>query len=1244
MLSKFSVKKPYIVFVGVIIIIILGCISFTSMTTDLLPSMDLPYAIVATQYVGASPEKVESVVTKPLEKALATANNVKDISSVSSENSSMVILEFNDDVNMDSALIEINGKLDLVKAAWKEDEVGTPTVMRLNPNMMPVMLSAVDIQGMNAAEITKLMEEKILPELERVDGVASVDSIGMVEDNIKVTLNQDKINAINQKILANVDQKLAETQGSLDSAQSQLNAGKSQLEAQSASSNAQIVEGLSQISQGREQLVAAEADLKSKESTLSVTKRALQATVSGLEKSKESLEKRKAELLALGNNLTPEQQVELQGIEASLQTVAQGMQKATSELSNIHQSANMLANGKAQLASQKSMLTEKEKELELAKSTLNLKLSEASSMLLTNQAKLDEGRQEFESTRDKAISSASIDSVITQSMISNILTAENFSMPAGYIGEENNKMSVKIGDKFGSLEEIQNLTLLSFDMEGLENITLQDVADITYSNNADAIYAKINGNDGIVLTFQKQSTASTATVAKNIKEAMDTISTQNSNVRFTTLMDQGVYIDIVIQSVLDNLIYGGILAVIILFIFLKDIRPTLVIALSIPISLTFAIALMYFTGVTINVVSLSGLALGVGMLVDNSIVVIENIYRLKAKGMSALEASVKGASGVAGAIAASTLTTVCVFLPIVFIQGISRQLFTDMGLTIAYSLLASLIVALTLVPAMASGVLRKDKEKEHKWFDRFVNGYEKILEKALKWKALVLILVFLVFGVSIYLATQMGTAFIPSMDGTQMSVELEFPKEVTTDEMRTKTDDAINRFLEIPEVETVGAIDSNAGSSMMMSSSNSKSMSMYLLLKEDKKVSNDEIKKQILAKTQDLECETTVSTSNMDMSSMSGSGIEVVIKGQDIKTLQKTATEVADILKQTDGIATVEDGIGDSSPETRIIVDKTKAMKNGLTVAQVYSEVAQELTNEKEATTVTIDKKDYPIVVIKSEDNRVTKESLKDIKIEGTDTSSMNGSSDTNTEKPRVILGDIASIETGDTLSAISHDNQERYVKVTGEVDTDHNIGLVSRDFSEKLKAYQAPEGYTVELSGENETINQSLQDLMKMIGLAIVLIYLIMVAQFESLLSPFIVMFTIPLAFTGGLLALFFTGTELSLIAMLGFLVLAGIVVNNGIVFIDYTNQLRREGMGRKEALLQAGKTRIRPILMTAFTTILGLLTMALGVGSGADMVQPLGIVTIGGLLYATILTLFVVPCVYDIFCKKVPKLRDVK
>ena len=855
-------------------------------------------------------------------------------------------------------------------------------------------------------------------------------------------------------------------------------------------------------------------------------------------------------------------------------------------------------------------------------------LSTTKTQLEDAEQKLADAQEQFDQARDAAYKKADLSGMLTADMLGNILMAQNFNMPAGYITEGEEQYLVKVGEEYASLEELENTLLMHMDVDGVGDVRLSDVADIALTDNAGESYAKVNGNDGVVLSFQKQSTASTATVSQRINSAIAQLQEQNPGRHITPLMDQGDYIDMVVGSVLSNLLWGGLLAIIVLIFFLKDAKPTFIVACSIPFSLMCAITLMYFTDVTLNIISLSGLALGVGMLVDNSIVVIENIYRLRSLGVPASKAAIQGAKQVSGAIFASTLTTICVFLPIVFTQGISRELFTDMGLTIAYSLLASLVVALTLVPAMGAAVLKNTKEKSHRWFDAFVEGYQRLLGWALRHKAPVLSGVTALLAISIFLTTQMGTAFIPAMDSPQMSATLTMPRGAAQQDAYAMADTVMERIAAVDGVETVGAMSGGSGmSSMMGGSSSGGSITYYILLSDDRTATNADVSAAIEAQVADLDCTVEVQESTMDMSALGGSGVELVITGRGLDEMNAIADDLRGILRSTEGLVDISENSVTGNPETRITVDKYKAMQHGLTVAQIYSELAAELKAENTATTLTLDGTDTPVVVVKPAGQAPTRGNIMDHAFTVTNAEG---------EEETVRLYDIAAKQETDSVSSINRENGARTMSVSAGVDARHNIGLVSRELEKKLADYELPEGYTVEIAGENETINSAMTDLVKMIALAVVFIYLIMVAQFQSLMSPFIVMFTIPLAFTGGLLALWLTGSELSVIAMLGFLVLAGVVVNNGIVFVDNINQLRLAGMDRTEAILETGRTRIRPVLMTALTTILAMSTMALGIGDGAEMTQPMAIVTIGGLTYATLLTLLVVPVLYDIFRKK--------
>lgn len=1333
MLPQFSVRKPYTVLVAVVLVLVLGVISFTGMTTDLLPAMELPYVVVMTTYPGASPEKIETTVTKPLEAVLGTTGGIKNVSSVSSENASIVILEFEQGTNMDSAMIELSSNVDLVSGQM-DDAVGTPMLMKISPDMLPVMVASVDMDGMDVKEISAFADETVMPAFERIDGVASVDATGLVEQQVTVTLDQVKIDALNDKVLAGVDSGLADAQRELREGQAKVADGKAKLAEGEAALESQKGSALDKLAQGSAQVDGASATLSallSEETTLTVNQKAFEAERDGYTQAKQGYEgintalagardtarqaavaaakqgvldsvnallaqmgrpavgtyeeaaavyaqlqqtqpglpalpdpavvgeqaaaavpanvdallalddasfeafKAQAGALPGGEQLAAQTKESLTQLRDAALRADTRLPEVEAELSNITTRLAVISGMKPALEENLKKAQDAYAELEKGKMTAVNELTRGEVTLSTTKTQLEDAEQkladaqeQFDQARDAAYKKADLSGVLTADMLGNILMAQNFNMPAGYITEGEEQYLVKVGEEYASLEELENTLLMHMDVDGVGDVRLSDVADIALTDNAGESYAKVNGNDGVVLSFQKQSTASTATVSQRINSAIAQLQEQNPGLHITPLMDQGDYIDMVVGSVLSNLLWGGLLAIIVLIFFLKDAKPTFIVACSIPFSLMCAITLMYFTDVTLNIISLSGLALGVGMLVDNSIVVIENIYRLRSLGVPASKAAIQGAKQVSGAIFASTLTTICVFLPIVFTQGISRELFTDMGLTIAYSLLASLVVALTLVPAMGAAVLKNTKEKSHRWFDAFVEGYQRLLGWALRHKAPVLSGVTALLAISIFLTTQMGTAFIPAMDSPQMSATLTMPRGAAQQDAYAMADTVMERIAAVDGVETVGAMSGGSGmSSMMGGSSSGGSITYYILLSDDRTATNADVSAAIEAQVADLDCTVEVQESTMDMSALGGSGVELVITGRGLDEMNAIADDLRGILRSTEGLVDISENSVTGNPETRITVDKYKAMQHGLTVAQIYSELAAELKAENTATTLTLDGTDTPVVVVKPAGQAPTRGNIMDHAFTVTNAEG---------EEETVRLYDIAAKQETDSVSSINRENGARTMSVSAGVDARHNIGLVSRELEKKLADYELPEGYTVEIAGENETINSAMTDLVKMIALAVVFIYLIMVAQFQSLMSPFIVMFTIPLAFTGGLLALWLTGSELSIIAMLGFLVLAGVVVNNGIVFVDNINQLRLAGMDRTEAILETGRTRIRPVLMTALTTILAMSTMALGIGDGAEMTQPMAIVTIGGLTYATLLTLLVVPVLYDIFRKK--------
>ena len=1203
MISKFSVKKPYTVIVAVVLVIILGIVSFTKMTTDLLPSMELPYAIVMTTYQGASPETVETTVTKPVEQSMATISNIKEVNSISSENMSMVILEFEGDTDMNAVSLDMREKLDMIKGYWP-DEVGNPTIVKLNPDMMPVMVTAMDSDKLSNTELSELINDKIAPSLEAVDGVASVSSTGLVTEQINAIISEKKINKLNEKIEKALNGQFDEAQNKIDQARAQMESGKNTLDAQRTKANTQLAKAQTALTDGQLSLAQKEVQVTSSITNLKVQKQSLQTSLKTLKTQIAKMEEQAKQV--------PDAATKMQ-LAAQIEELKKQETTAKSSIKALDKNLKTLNNALKQIKKGKKTINSKLTQFNVQSATATQKMNDGEIKLAQGEAQLNSSQQQLDSSKEQAKEAANIKNKLTVANVKALLTAQNFEMPAGYISEGNTQYLVRVGDKVTNQKDLANMELLDLGIKGIPPVKLCDVADVAIVDNSADTYCRVNGNNGVVLTVQKQNNYSTADVADKVAAKMKTLTKENKGFHYVNIMDQGVYIDMVTGSVIQNLLMGAILAVFILLLFLKDVRPTIVIACSIPLSVIFAVVLMYFTGITLNVISLSGLALGVGMLVDNSIVVIENIYRLRKEGVPVKEAAITGARGVAGAITSSTLTTISVFLPIVFTTGLTKQLFVDMGLTIGYSLVASLIVAVTFVPMMSAGVLNKVTQKDSKVINKLQILYRKVMTRLLNRKIIVVAVTLALFAGSIFGAMNIGSSLMPSMDSTQMTMTIKMPQGSSMEETASMTDTVMKKVKEIKDVDSVAGMISSgsSGISSMTSggSSNEDQSSMYVLLKEKKKHTNKEIKKEILKKTKKFDCEVEVQESSMDMSAI----------GKDI----------AQIVEDTKGTQNISNGSEETTPDLHVVVDKKKAVKNGLTVATIYQQLSEKLKDASEATTITINEKEYSVNVGNSAKNTLTRDDLKKVKLTGT----VSG------KEKEVTLDQVANFRNSDSLSSINRNQQERTLSVTSEIKDGYNVGKVSSAVQKKIKKYNAPKGYSITMKGEMESIQETTGQIGLMLLLAVAFMYLIMVAQFQSLKSPFIILFTIPMAFTGGFLGLLITGKDLSAIAMIGFVMLAGIIVNNGIVLVDTINQLRESGYEFEEAILTAGTMRVRPILMTALTTILGLSTMAIGLGQGAEMMQPMAIVTIGGLIYGTLLTLLVVPCIYGLFNRRKKK-----
>lgn len=1366
MIPKYSVKRPYTVLVAVVLVIVLGVVSLTRMTTDLLPAMNLPYVIVVTTDVGASPEEVEKDVTSPIEAAMATTSNINNVSSMSYDNYSMVVLEYEQSTNMDSAMIEIQQQLDQLTGQFP-DSVGTPIIMQIDPDMMPVMIASADVDGMDQAEVSDYVDNELLPLLESIEGVASVTATGVLDTDLQVTMNQEKIDALNEQILSKIDAQFTDAQAELDKASSQIDSGKKKLSDGEKEMGSQLGAGENEIINNKIQLFNTEADLTTQLSDLQKSQSSmdgaikslqsaydgatqLQSAIDGLQKAKDGVSQAKsgakqlyamkpqlqqlaASVPAWGGTLPtdyntfittlestvnymktltdPVKQAQaaqmeqmLTGLKSSMtpeiykalvasasesdfvaymestaiaQINAQAGTSYTSEsdiasqivtlqsklddinvmltsqassfadagvtltsykdipaaISKLSESKTQIAAGIATIESAQTQVADGKTSLDDALVTLNesqisgiMEMSKGYADLAVAANKIEEGQSQLDDAKEQAKDSADLNTILTMDTLKNLLTAQNFSMPAGYVTEGNEQYLVRVGDEVTSKADLENLVLMDLGMDGIEPVRLSDVADIEYIDNSGDSYSKVNGNPAVMLSIEKQTGYSTGDVTDRLLDKFDSLEKENTALHLSVLMNQGIYIDMIVKSVVENMIVGAILAIIVLLLFLKDMKPTLVIACSIPLSVVFAVVLMYFTNITLNIISLSGLALGIGMLVDNSIVVIENIYRLRGEGYSIRKAAVEGASQVTGAIIASTLTTICVFAPIIFTEGITRQLFVDIALTIAFTLAASLLVALTFVPMMAAGLLKNTKEIRHNFFDKVKEVYGKILAVCLRFKPIVFIAVIVLLGTSVVAAFSRGYSFMDmNMETNQISATISAKEDetLTFDELTEMADEVVEKALTIDGIETIGAMAGGSALSMMGGSSTD-SISMYMILDEESEVSSADVIEQLDELTKDMDCEVTTDTSASDMTSLMGSGLTINVKGNNLDKLQELAGEVAKVVENTEGTVDVDDGLANTTPSFTISVDKEKAAKYGMTVAQVFQLVYGEMTSSTSATTISTDVNEYQVYVQSEEQSDVTLADIKNLTFTYTDREG---------NETETALSDIAQFEEGYTLGTINRDAQTRYISVTAGVDDDHNVSLLSNEIQKELDKIDLPEGYSIEMAGEDEMIADAMNQLYLMLLLAVIFIYLVMVAQFQSLLSPFIIMFTIPLAFTGGLFALYFTGNEVSVVAMIGFVMLAGIIVNNGIVMVDFINQLRRGGMEKKDAIIESGKTRLRPILMTALTTILSMSTMAVGLGEGSEMMQPMAIVTVGGLLYGTLLTLIVVPCIYDAF-----------
>ncbi|HHW66263.1 MAG TPA: efflux RND transporter permease subunit [Epulopiscium sp.] len=1021
-LSKVSIQRPVTTVMVVFIVILLGIVSMGKLPVDLLPSIEYPYALVMTSYNGAGPQEIESLITKPLESVVGTVSNVKNITSTSSNGSSMIFVEFNDGTDMDVATLNMREKIDLIKGMLPED-ADDPMVMEVSPDMMAMM--QIGISGSDdLVKLKQIVEDEITSKIERVEGVASVNISGGKEKEIRITLLPDKLK---------------------------------------------------------------------------------------------------------GYNITPS-------------TVAQS------------------------------------------------------------------------------------------------IAAENLNLPVGEVKQGTSSLTVRALGEFSSIEEIRNLPITT--AGGV--IYLRDIAEVEEVFKEMTSYAYINGKPSISLSVQKQSTANTVQVSKAVNKALDRLRAELKDIEITMIYDTAEFINLSINNVASTAISGGILAVFILFIFLRNIRSTFIVGTAIPVSIVATFALMYFSGLTLNMVSLGGLALGIGMLVDNAIVVLENIYRHRENGEGRKDAADKGTTEVGMAVLASTLTTIAVFLPIVFVEGITAKLFKEMALTITYSLTASLVVAVTLVPMMASKILKVEKVDEikrrkitTKIFDAWsavLDNIDKVYRRVLNWtlhhrlKASLITIGVFIATLSIPVLGLVGMEFFPASDEGSFTIDVTLPKGTVIEETFEVVQQVEAKLEGIKEVQEVFVTIGGGGMLSSGTSSNSASLTVDIGSVKERERSVDEVADEVRVLVSDIPgAEFSVSGSS-SMTVTGGSPISIEIAGDDLEKLKQIANDVVDIVESVEGTREVTSSFEDGIPEAQITINRQKASMYGLNMATI----SNTLKTAVQGSVATRFKVDGTEIDVRMVYDTSRSEYLKDIKnIAVTSPMGVN-----------VPLSEVADISISESPTSIYRENQKRVVTVSSAL-FGVDMSTAQTAIDQRLKEYPMPDGYTYKFSGEVEQMMESFSSLGLALLLAILLVYMVLAAQFESFLHPFTIMFSVPLALTGAILGLFVTGRTLSMPSFIGLIMLVGIVVNNAIVLIDYIIQLRKRGYDRTEAILEAGPTRLRPILMTTLTTVLGMLPMALGIGEGAETMAPLATAVIGGLSLSTILTLVVIPLNYTLFDDISRKLR---
>lgn len=989
-----------------ILVVVFGFYSFQNLPLALMPSMEVPAAVVYATYPGAGPEDIEQQVTKKLEGAVAGLSGLDTLQSTSSENMAMLVIRFTNDTDMDQAMTDLRDKVAQVKSQLPDD-ASDPTVMSIDIDSMPVV--QVALRGNDLASLQSIAEDEIQPALERLDGVASVDISGGYEQEIAVHTDASRLKGYN----------------------------------------------------------------------------------------------------------------------------------------------------------------------------------------------------------------------LTISSIGQQLGADNIAIPGGDLDNGSQTLAVRTDGEYSSIDDVKN-ALISLPAGG--TVRLSQIADVSMQPKDQDAISKVDGEECIILSVNKQSGSNTAQIAELAKTEFDSLLKSNDSLQWNIVMDQSDYINMTVDNAIQNIWMGVLFAAIVLFLFLRDFGATMAVTIAMPCCILFTFLIMNVLGITLNMMSLGGITLGVGMIVDNSIVVLENIFTYRADGYDRLEACTKGTGEVIGAVIASTLTTVAVFLPIALSGGMAGMMFKEFCITIVALLLSSLIISITLVPLLCYFLLGGTKQQSIKPQG---SGATPITEKPLsrayrsslnflithRWAGVALTVVICI--VSVLSVSQAGMELIPEMDEGEVSVAVSMPNGSTMEDTAAIEDRIAAIAVDtIPELEQI--YYSTGSSTSIMSSSSGASVTISLVDLDQRDRSSADIAKQLRHDLQDIAgCELTVSTSST-MSMSTDSDISVELTGDDYDQLAATADDLANRISALPDAINVESSAGEQTPRVAVKINRENASRFGLNAATIGGLVRGELTGST-ATTLRMNGEEYDVTVAGDEDVATSLDALRSMQIP-----TMTGGT--------VPLSMVADVYTELSPQSIVRKNQKETVTITGESESGDS-NAIKAAVDDIVAKYELPDGVEV---GEGDTAASQIEEttgtLMLALAVAILLVYFILATQFNSFSLPIAIMLILPIGLLGSMILLWPTGNHVSMVALLGVIILAGTVVNSSIVLIDYTLQRRQRGEDKNTAILNACPRRVRPVLMTAMTTILGLVPMVCSSGEGSEMMKPMGVVMMTGMVISTIATLFITPVYYSL------------